>query len=161
MPLQDARTLRQASEQGMPLAGRRARDLEHADLRPGCRLDHAAQRIGQQLVAETDAQIRHRPVDHGLADRRLLGDQPGMLGLLPDVHRPAHHPERIEGGEIRDRRAEIEPDRMPGDAVLAQQVAENAGIAGRHVLEHQDAWLMRRHRHFSKCGSEVAADARV
>jgi hypothetical protein len=125
-------------------AGRGARDLEHADLGARRRRHGAAQRIGQELMPQADPQERHAALDR-LAHRGLLGHQPGILVLLPDVHVAAHGQEGVVAGKVRNRHAEIEADRLPADAVRVQQAAEDAGIRHGHVLEHQDLGLSRRH----------------
>jgi len=50
-----------------------------------------------------------------------------------------------EVGKVGDRHAEVEADRLPADAVLAQQAAKEARIDVRHVLEYQDLGLLRGH----------------
>ena len=115
-------------------------DLEHADLRRGGRPDLAAQRVREQLMAEADAEERHGARQHRLANRGLFVAQPGVLRLLPDVLGPAHHPERGERAEIRDRLAEIEAHRVRRDPVLPQELPEEARVARLHVLEDENAW---------------------
>jgi hypothetical protein len=95
-------------------------------------------RIGEQLVAETDAEHGHAASEHRLSDRFLLLTEPRVLGLVPDIHRAAHDDQRIVDGEIGDRLAAIQPHLLGEDAVRLHQVPEKAGVPGRHVLEDQD-----------------------
>ena len=138
MPLQEAAARRQAREQRMAPPGVVQRDLEDADLGHRRRPHLAAQRIRQQLVAEADAEVGQGARQHRLADRRLLGAQPGVLRLLPDVHRrrpsPAARRSRRDPGSPRPRRARPHPR----DAVGTQQLAEDAGMAHAHVLQDED-----------------------
>src|SRR6185295_17333046 len=99
----------------------------------------AAEGGAEQLMPEADAEIRHPPLDHRLADGALLGNQPGMLLLLPDIHRATHHPERVVTRKRRDRLAGVELDGVPRDAIGGEEVAENAGMLDCDVLEDENA----------------------
>ncbi len=102
------------------------------------RLAHlAAERLAQELMAEAEAQERHAPHGDGVADRRHLRLQPGMLVRLPDVHRPAHDPERVIAIEGRDLVAGIQLDSVPGDAVGGEEVPEDAGMLDIDMLEDE------------------------
>ena len=117
-------------------------DLEHADLRRRGLADRAAQGVGQELMAEAQPEERQAPVADGLMDRGLLGHEPGMLGLLPDVHGPAHDPEPVVVAQVRDRLARVELHGVPRDPVLGQEVAEDAGMLEVDVLEHEQAGFL-------------------
>ena len=51
------------------------------------------------------------------ADRHLLLNQPGVLLNVPDVHRAAHHPQRVEAIEQWDSLSLIKLDGAPLDLV--------------------------------------------
>jgi hypothetical protein len=110
---------------------------ENADLGPRHLVHPTTEGRTQQLVAEAESEIGLGPILDPFPDRLLFGFQPGMLGLLPDIHRPAHDPKRVIAFEIRDRLALVELDRVPGDAVLGEEVAEDARMLDRDVLEDQ------------------------
>jgi len=57
-----------------------------------------AQRIGQQLSTETDSQNRFVPLD-ALTDELPFFDQPGMIGIIEDIHGTTHDYEHIKGGK--------------------------------------------------------------
>src|SRR5690606_1646827 len=59
--------------------------------------------------------------------------------FLPDIHGPAHHPESVIAVERGDGLARIELDRVPGDAVGGEEIAENAGMLDGEVLKNQEA----------------------
>lgn len=46
-------------------------------------------------MSEAEAKKRHLPVQNSLANEGLFIPQPRVLILLPDIHRPAHHPQRV------------------------------------------------------------------
>ena len=89
-------------------------------------------------MAEADAEERHGARQHRLADCGLLIGQPGVLRLLPDVLGPAHDPERVEGAQIRDPLAEVQPHGVRCDFVLAQELPEDARVARVHVLKDEN-----------------------
>ena len=64
----------------MPISGR------------GRRPDLAAERLGEKLVAEAEAEERHLALDDRLPDRGAFGFQPRTGIVLPDVHRTTHDP---------------------------------------------------------------------
>jgi hypothetical protein len=99
---------------------------------------HAAERDGEQLMAEADAEIGPLQLGHPAPDRGLLGDEPGVLVLLPHVHRPAHHGEHVETLERRDRLAGVELDGRPLEPALRPEVAERARMLDGEMLEHED-----------------------
>ena len=116
MPLQGLEGRRHTLEERIATAGLGQRDIEDADLGLGGLADPAAHCRAQQLVPEADAHERQPALDRG-SDRALLDRQPGMLLLLPHVHRSAHDPQRIVAVERRNPFARIEFDGVPGDAV--------------------------------------------
>ena len=88
-------------------------------------------------MAQADAEERPLQLAHPVADRRLLRHQPGVLVDVPDVHRPAHDPELVVAVQRRDRLAQIEPDRVPGDAVGREEPAQHARMLDLEMLEHE------------------------
>ena len=139
MPLQRLLPPRHAGEDGIGLALWRQFHFENADFRRPLRPAGAAQRIGQQLVAQAQAEIGPPEfVDPG-ADGALFGDQPRVRVHVPYIHRSAHHPQGIEIGERRNGLALIELDGFPLDAVLSQEFAQHAGMFAVDVLEDEKA----------------------
>ena len=90
-------------------------------------------------MAEAEAEIGHGAPRHRLADGGLLGDQPGVFVLLPDIHRPAHHHERVVAVERRDRLTLVELDRVPAHPVRGHEVAEDGGMLDGNVLKDEQA----------------------
>ena len=85
-----------------------------------------------------------------------------MFILLEDVHRPAHGDQRVVALERRNPLALVEFHRVPGDAVGAHEVAEDAGMLDVDVLQHEE--LHRRPLHgnagiVAACGASAAATA--
>ena len=60
-----------------------------------------------------------------------------MLLDVPNVHRPAHDPERVKTVERRNLVALVELDRVPADAVLGEKLAEDARMLIGEVLENE------------------------
>ena len=137
MPLQAGHGGIEPGEQRVGAACPGEADLHDADLGLGHRLHPAAERIGEELMAEADAEERHAP-GHRLADDGLLVGEPGVGVLLEDIHRPAHGDEPVIAVERRNRLALVELHRVPGDAVGAHEVAEDAGMLDLDVLEHEE-----------------------
>jgi hypothetical protein len=137
----------------------RARDFSQPDLGPGHRPHLTTKRISQQLMAEADAEKRAAEVLDPGPDRVLLGSQPGMGIFLPDIHRPAHHGEKIEAVEIGDNLTRIKFDSNELMPLGGPQFAEDAGMLDVEMLEDQyahgralRAWV-RQERGFSFLGS--------
>ena len=59
-----------------------------------------AENMRQQLMAKADAEIGKLTFQHGLADHFDLPCQPWQLIRLPDLHRPAKHPEPVNTAQI-------------------------------------------------------------
>ena len=138
VPLQAPGDRRQAGEQRVAHALGGELDLEDADLGRGPGRDPPAERVGQELMAQADAEEGHPPRD-GLADGRLLRPKPRVPVLLPDIHGPAHDPERVVAVQGRYRRAGVELDRVPAHPVGGQEVPEGAGMLDRDMLKDQDS----------------------
>ena len=129
MPLQAFLRPWHAGENRIGEAVARELDVENADLRRPLRAACAAERVGEKLVAEAEPEEGPVELAHPAADRALLRDEPGMLLDVPDIHRSAHHPERIIVFERRDRLAGVELDRVPVDAVLARNFRSMPGCS--------------------------------
>ena len=112
-------------------------DFIDANLRGSGRPDCAAERIRQQLVAETDPQKGHLPVYDGLADGRFLRLQPGILLLFPDIHGPAHYPQPVVVAQVRDGLAPVEFDRLPFNAVFPHEIPKYAGMFDVEMLKDE------------------------
>ena len=139
MPLHAALGFCEACIKPMPATGAAQLNVEQIDLADRRRADLAAQRIGQQLVSETDAEERLVALGHPGADRRLLVLQPGEAILLPDVHGPAHDHEDVVAIEIGDGLAAVELDDRWHDAVGHEMTGDRARMAIGGVLEDDDA----------------------
>ena len=113
----------------MPTPGLAQRNIKQIDLADGGGTDLAAQRIGQQLMAETDAEKRLVALGDPSADGRLLILQPGEPILLPDVHRSAHDHEDVEAIEVGNGVAAIELDDCRRNAVGDEMAGERSGMA--------------------------------
>ena len=74
-----------------------------------------------------------------MADGGLLGDQPRMLCLLPDIHWAAHNEEQVEAVQGRDGLVLIELDRGDVEPGCSQQWTERARILVRMMLEDEGA----------------------
>ena len=114
-------------------------DLQDANLGHRSGADLAAERLGEQLVTEAEAEERHLPLGHRFANRGALRLQPRVGVVLPDIHRAAHRPERIVGAEVRDRLPFVELYRGPFDVIFAQKIPEHAGMFDRDVLEDENS----------------------
>ena len=112
-------------------------DIENADFRRPLRPACAAERIGQQLMAEANAEKGPLEIAHPMADRALFRHQPGMLLDIPHIHRAAHHPQHVICIKRRDRLAFIEFDGIPGDPVFLEKAAEDAGMFTGNMLEDE------------------------
>ncbi len=118
------------------------------DLRARRLADLAAKGRGQQLVTQAHAHVGKAAADH-LADRLLLGRQPGMPIPLPHIHRPAHDPQSVVTVERRNRIPRVEFDGVPGDAVGGEEIAEDAGMLDGDVLENEKSHAP----HSAGCGN--------
>jgi len=143
VPLQGLERIRDPGEQRIGTTGLGQVDIEDADLGLGHLPDLAAQSRAQKLVPEAEAEIGLGLHLDPVPDRLFLGFQPGMLGFFPDIHRPAHDPERVPigligAGEIGNRLALVELDGVPLDPVRGEEVAEDAGMLDGDVLKDQE-----------------------
>ncbi len=140
MPLHAAFGFCKARKKRMPATGVAQGNVEQIDLADGRRADLATQRIGQQLVSETDAEEWLVALGHPGADRRLLIPQPGEAILLPDVHGSAHDHEDVVAIEIGDRLAAVELHDRRHDAVGHEMAGDRARMAIGCVLEDENPW---------------------
>ena len=86
------------------------------------------------MMPQAKPQIRHLTVDNGLSNDRFLGLEPGMLILLPDIHRPAHDPQRFIAIEAWQALAFIKLNRVPAVPVTGQEITKNTGMLEPRVL---------------------------
>jgi hypothetical protein len=124
----------------MPATGVAQGDIEQIDLADDRGANLATQRIGQQLVSETDAEERLVALGHPSADRGLLVPQPSETVLLPDVHGTAHRHEDVVAIEIGDRRAAVELHDRRRDAVGHEVAGDRPRMAIGCVLEDENPW---------------------
>lgn len=92
-------------------------------------------------MTKANAEIGPPQIMNEPADRGLLSDEPGVLGLLPNVHRAAHHDQRVVEIEIGDRLASVELDRVPDNSGFAPEVTEDSGMFDVNMLKHQEPRL--------------------
>ena len=118
-------------------------DLEQPDLGPLGRVDAGAERRGEQLDPEADAEERPAALDR-LAHQPLLGGEPGMVGVVAGAHRPAHRQHRVELAPVGKRLPLVDLDRDRLDAALAHHLGEHPGVLAGDVLEDEDAHFLRR-----------------
>ncbi len=90
-------------------------------------------------MPEANAKEGQAAFDNGLANRRLLCHQPGILLFFPDIHRSAHDPECVIAIQARNRCVLIELNGVPFDAILRQEIAEDPRVLDAYVLENEDA----------------------
>ena len=114
-----------------------ALDREPADLLRRSGVHAGAERAGQELRTEADAEHRHAAVD-GLADELLLGPQPGELMLVVHAHGPAHGNQGVDLLGARQRVAGEEPRESELHAPRRQPRRHAARSLERDVLEHLD-----------------------
>ena len=127
---------RQAAEPFAPRAAIAHVDVQPADLGLRHARDARAQGLGHELPAE--AMPDHgRAVGDRVAHERAQRRDPRQL--VVDAHRAAHHADaRIGGRARRDRRALVERDQFPRDALAREPRSEPPGSLGRRKAEDGD-----------------------
>jgi hypothetical protein len=140
MPLHAALRFAEARIEQVLAACLAQRNIEQVDLADRGGADLTAERVGQQLMAETNAEERLVVLGHPGADRCLLILQPGEPILLPDVHRATHNHEDVEAIEIGNGIAPVEPNDRRRDAVGGEVAGERSGMTVGGMLEDDDAW---------------------
>ena len=90
-------------------------------------------------MAEADAEIGSAKFPDEVADRGFLVDQPGKIGLLPDIHRPTHDDHKVESLKRRDLGPRIELYGLDVMSGRQPEIGEGAGMLDIEVLENQDA----------------------
>src|SRR5262245_55131788 len=103
MPLHDLIAAAEPLEQAMVARLTIHRDLVHSDFTLFREPYLAAQRLGQKLVTETEADIRLAALHHPFTDGLDLSSEPGVLLELPHIHGPAqdeHQVEVLERGNL-------------------------------------------------------------
>ena len=111
--------------------------MDHAHLGGGHRSHLTAEGVGEQLVTQTDSEVRTVELGHPSADGRFLRGQPGVTVALPHVHRAAHDDEHVEGIEIGHGVALVELDGDEFDATGGEQETQRARMLNGQVLEHE------------------------
>jgi hypothetical protein len=128
---------RHSGKDGVAAPRRRQLDFADADFGRALRPASASKRIGEQLMAQADAEERALHLSHPLADGCFFSDEPWMLVDVPHVHGPPHHPQRVIFCELGDFFAFVELDRIPCDPVLFQKFAKNSRVLAGKVLEDE------------------------
>ena len=90
-------------------------------------------------MPKANAEIRPTEIPHPMPDCRLLGAEPGIAILLPDIHWPAHRDQQIEIVQVWNKLPGIQLDGAPCVAVVPPELAKNAGMLHRNMLENQNA----------------------
>ena len=111
--------------------------IHDTDLRGLGRTDAATKGFGKQLVTEAEPEERKSLSFYGFFDERLFVGQPGMGVLLPDIHRPAHDPERVIAIEAGQLLALVKFDGIVSMAVFAQKPPENPWMFDAGVLQYE------------------------
>ena len=136
--------------EGVEQPGARARvgrrDGEDALLGKHAVAAASAERIGEQLVAEADAEEGERALQHRLADDTLLAREPRVRLLVGDVHRAAEHPQCVDAVERRGGLAPVEVHMGARVLVPIERLVEDAGRLDPGVLQNEDAHRERRRR---------------
>ncbi len=89
-------------------------------------------------MAEADAEIGPAHLPDPAADGRLLGNEPRIKVLLPDIHGAAHDDHQVEFLERRNRISPVQLDDMPVMAALLPEIAEYAGVLHGQMLKDQN-----------------------
>ena len=142
VPLQAEKLLGYAFQEGAAASRFGELHRHDANLRLGRRPHLAAKSLSEELVTEAESKEGAPGLAHPFADRRELGRDPGMLVLLPYVHRAAHADEHVEGVEVGDRLAFVKLDRLPLDAVFGHEVPKDSRVLARDVLEYEYAHVV-------------------
>src|SRR5437660_7532099 len=95
-------------------------------------------------MSQTYSKERTTEVFHPIADRGLLGSEPGINVLLPDVHRAAHHDQQIEIVQLGNDLAFVQLNGAPLIAVFAPELTKKTRVFYRNVLEDQNPHRMSR-----------------
>ena len=90
--------------------------------------------IGQQLMAEADAEIGPLHIEHEFSNGCFFFAEPRVLVLLPNILRTAHDDHQVEWVELRYRLAFIELDGRPAKSVLAKEVEKYPRMFNGDVL---------------------------
>ncbi len=94
VPLKDFLGLLQRREQRIAARVIRRRDIVPADFLLRVSINRGAERLGDQLRAEANAQHRHLPA-HRLFDQFQFGHQMRQLIGVVDAHRSAQHDQPV------------------------------------------------------------------
>ena len=138
MPLQNRHWVQDTCEQWIGSTRVRQSDRQNANFALPRRPDGAAQRGGEQLMPETNAEIRTAHLDDICSYGFYLCTEPWILICLPYVLRATHDEHGIEPVERWNFAAFVEFGRLPGDAVGPHEVAEDARVFGNEVLKNED-----------------------
>src|SRR5437868_6479177 len=87
VPLENRECGRHSFKQRCRTAGIGELDLEHTDLRLGHQPYLSTECISQQLVSQTDAEEGCFSLPYPLSNGGFFEGEPGILILLPDIHR--------------------------------------------------------------------------
>lgn len=137
MPLQNSCRIAETGQEGITLALARLCDRQNADFRLPGRPDFAAERIGEQLMSEADAEKRAFQILDERSNGGFFCREPGILVVLPDILRAAHDHHEVVGADVRDDAAFVEFDGIPGQTVLRKEVAKDAGVFDVDVLQNE------------------------
>ncbi len=112
-------------------------DGKPADLELRVLVDFAAHDIGDELGAEANPQDRLSLTDD-LRDEGFLGDQPGVVAMLVDMHPAAHDDQEIDCGGIGGGVAAIPVGAGELVAFVRGPVCDLAGALAGGVLQEVD-----------------------
>jgi 7-cyano-7-deazaguanine synthase len=127
-----------ATEECVGEPGPELADREPADLGRVHLLDLAAERVGDELGTQADADDREPGLVGGFDERAFLVD-PGVFVGLIDIHRPAHGDDAVHIIQVGgDGVAGVEPDGPQAVAVVTQDLSQACGGFHRVVLKDDD-----------------------
>ena len=136
MPLAHVEVGREAAEHRIPAGRRREKDLVDPELGLHSAVAVRAEGRREQLRAKAHTEIRDAG-EHRLANRLLLGRDPGMLVVVPHVHARAHDDEEVVLAPVGDRLTLVEHDPVDRDPAPVQHIAVDADRIGTQVFERE------------------------
>ena len=136
MPLADVEVGRESSEHRVATGRRGQEHLADPELGLHPPVTGGAEGRREQLSAETDAKVRHAG-EHGLADRLLLGRDPRMPVMVPNVRRGAHDHEQVVTAPVRNRLTLVDPHTLDLDPAAVQHIAVDADRIRTQVFERE------------------------
>ena len=89
-------------------------------------------------MTQADTEVGTTELGDPRADGRLLGDQPRMFVLFPDIHRSPHDEEEVEGLKVGNRPLLRRARRGQTHPGVDEQGPQRTRIFCCEMLQHQD-----------------------